>query len=393
MKILMVIPYFVPATSYGGPVKVSFDLSRQLVRRGHEVTVATTDVFDDTSRIRILDEVIDGVSVIRFRNLSNAVAKRLNGYTPVMFIPWLRRHLGEFDVVYCHDFFTLQNIAVSFFCRRRGVPFLVQPHGCLSPVRQKARFSTLKNGFISLFGHVLRNACRIIALTAEERASVLAIDPALASKTVVVPNGLDLGEFSSVPAIDLHARYEIAGDHKIVAFIGRLSYIKGIDIALEVLAAIKDTASFTFLVIGPDEGERERLKLLARELGIGERVVFAGMLDGAEKLRTIKSCDLFLFTSRDEGLPMSVLEVAALGVPQVISQECNVPELATYGAGYVHPVADIDGLAASVGKVLTDAGERRRLGENALKMVAEVFAIEKTVGTIDGLLAACERKR
>ena len=70
MKILQVIPYFVPAYSYGGPVKVCFDISKELVKRGHQVTVATTDTLDGDNRILKLEEEIDGINILRFKNFN-----------------------------------------------------------------------------------------------------------------------------------------------------------------------------------------------------------------------------------------------------------------------------------------------------------------------------------
>lgn len=389
----MVIPYFMPAISYGGPVTVSYDMARGLVAGGHKVTVATTDVFDERSRVRQTAEVLDGIRVLRFRNVSNALAKRCNGYLPLLFVPWFVRNCSRFDVVHCHDFFSLQAVVAGFVCRLRGVPFLLQPHGSLSAVRRAARFAWAKRLLVFLFGGILRSARNIIALTRAEKESIASLVPALAEKIVIVPNGLDPGAFADVEKTDLHAVYDIPLGRRIIGFIGRLAYIKGIDISLEVLALLKEKEDFAFLVIGPDEGELESLRALAAELGLAERVVFAGILGGGEKLRVMQSCDFFLFTSRDEGLPMALLEVAALGLPQVASRECNVPELAEYRAGFVHACDDVAGLARSVETLLRDRAVRRAMGQNARLMVEERFSTGRMVAGISQLYAATLRRR
>lgn len=147
MKILQVIPYFVPAYGYGGPLKACFDVSKELVKRGNEVTVVTTDTFDGKNRISKLEEEIDGIRIIRFKNISNSLAKNYNGYLPVGFFGWAKNNLKSFDVAYCHDFFTLQNIIVAYFCKKYSVPFIIQPHGTLSPVRQESKAYLLKKYF------------------------------------------------------------------------------------------------------------------------------------------------------------------------------------------------------------------------------------------------------
>jgi len=168
MKILEVIPYFIPAYSYGGPVKVCFDVSKELVRRNHSVTVVTTDTLDEKKRIKKLEEEADGIKIIRFRNVSNWMAKKLNGYLPLGFYLWTKSNIKKFDFVHCHDFFTLQNIIVSYFCKKYNVPFVIQPHGSLSSVRKNARFSFVKKIFLKIFFNVLKNSKNIIALTENE---------------------------------------------------------------------------------------------------------------------------------------------------------------------------------------------------------------------------------
>ncbi|UFS71049.1 glycosyltransferase family 4 protein [Geomonas sp. RF6] len=391
MKILVVIPYFMPATSYGGPVKVAYDLARSLARRGHRVTVATTDVFDDKARVAQRTETMEGISVVRFRNVSNRLAKRCNGYTPFLFIPWLWKHGGEFDAIYCHDFFTMQTIAVSIFSRLSKVPFIVQPHGCLSPVRREARFSAVKRLFTAIFGTILTGARHIVALTAEERNGIVLLKRDIAEKIAVVPNGLDLAEIQVPERIDLHRKYGLPSGSIVIGFIGRLAYIKGIDISLEVLASLKKTVNFSFLVMGPDEGVLDELKMETHRLGISDRVVFTGIVNGAEKMQAVASCDLCLFTSRDEGLPMTVLEVAALGVPQVLSAECNVPEVAEHGAGYVHPVSDIAALARCVAELAAAPEKRAEMGKRARAMVETLFSLDSQTARVEALLAGDPR--
>ena len=76
MKILQVTPYFAPAWAYGGPPRVMADYARGLVSLGHEVTVFTTDVLDESSRASPAVEDLDGAHVRRFRNISNDLAWR-----------------------------------------------------------------------------------------------------------------------------------------------------------------------------------------------------------------------------------------------------------------------------------------------------------------------------
>src|SRR4249919_699739 len=109
MKILFAVSYYEPAWAYGGPPRMVFDLARELVRRGHEVTVCTTDALDDGKRVAKLEEMSHGVRIVRFPNLSNRVAFHLKIFLPIGMRLWLDEHVREFDVVHLFDARTMLN--------------------------------------------------------------------------------------------------------------------------------------------------------------------------------------------------------------------------------------------------------------------------------------------
>jgi glycosyltransferase involved in cell wall biosynthesis len=328
MKILQVIPYFVPAYGYGGPVKNCYYLSKKLKEIGHEVTVATTDALDEKKRIKRLQENIDGIKTIRFKNLSNYLAKNYNGFFPIGFNEWVRNNIQNYDIVHCHDFFTYQNFIIAKNCNKYKIPFIIQPRGVLSQIRMQARFSFLKKKIISIFEKQVKDYATIVATSEVEKREIKTTFPKIKNKIPVIYNGVNLNEFENVSKFDIYDKYKIPKNNKVIAFIGRIQYIKGIDVSLEVLSLLKDKIDFKFLIIGPEEQhEKEKLIKRAKNLGLENKLIFTGILTGEEKLRTMKSCDIFLFTSRAEGTPITAIEVAALGIPQIISEGCPISEI------------------------------------------------------------------
>jgi len=101
----------------------------------------------------------------------------------------------------------------------------------------------------------------------------------------------------------------------------------------------------------------------ATELGIEDRVIFTGLVQGEEKVRLLHSADLFVLPSFSEGLPMSVLEALACGVPVVATRECNVGDLMSDGAGWECSAA-VDSLAEALGQALA-ATESERAGRGS----------------------------
>jgi glycosyltransferase involved in cell wall biosynthesis len=359
-----------------------------MVDKGHSVTVVTTDVLNERNRISEMEESIGGIRVIRFKNVSNWLAKKFNGYLPIGFYSWCKNNVQDFDIIHCHDFFTYQNIVTAHFCIEYGIPFIIQPHGTLSPIRQDAKFKYIKKIFLWSWSGVLNHSRDIIALTNNEKTEISAIDDSLGMKVSIIPNGIRVKEFKNINKIDLHEKFGIPRSNKVIGYIGRLQYMKGIDISLRILANLKNKLSFTYLIIGPDDGEKNRLKKQVCELGLQNHVIFVDTLSGQEKLEVMKSCNLFLFTSRNEGLPMTVLEIAALGIPQIISRECHVPELEYYAKGSVFDLHEEPAIAEKIIAILSDPKKSDDIQSGGLKMINGVFDMESIAKTLERVYLA-----
>jgi len=116
MKILQIIPYFYPAWSYGGPPRVAYKLSKELVKRGHEVTVYTSDTLNAKQRINIPPgkaSEIDGIKVCYFKNMINWLGARYHLFLTPTFVKAMRNNLKDFDVLHLHGARTTLHIPVD----------------------------------------------------------------------------------------------------------------------------------------------------------------------------------------------------------------------------------------------------------------------------------------
>ncbi len=129
MNRLHVIPYYAPAWAYGGSVRAATELTRALVRAGHRVTVLTTDTLSPHERAPVPRETLDGVEVVRARNLSNALRGRLNLSTPRGMAALARSLIVErrIDLVHCHELRTVENLRVAPVAEALDVPVVVSP--------------------------------------------------------------------------------------------------------------------------------------------------------------------------------------------------------------------------------------------------------------------------
>jgi glycosyltransferase involved in cell wall biosynthesis len=127
MRILHVISYFPPAYAFGGGPRVAYLLARELAKRGHEVTVYTTDAKDPYSRIwdekaPWVEREVDGIRVVYFKNLTMLTVRKLRLFITPALPVFAQKEMKSFDVVHLHDFRTLQNIVISRIAYKHGVP-------------------------------------------------------------------------------------------------------------------------------------------------------------------------------------------------------------------------------------------------------------------------------
>ena len=192
MKILMVIPYYAPAWDYGGPVRLCYSVSRELAKRGHNITVCTTDALSRNKRVSPLEELMEGVKVKRFRNLNTRLAHNFNLTCAPSMRTFLRAKLGTFDVLHMFEYRSIQNLYVYHYNKIYDVPYIVQPNGSLPNIMGK---KSMKQFYDRLWGNpLLQKASSCLALNTDEAGQFLKMG-IQKDKIDIIPNGIDLDEF------------------------------------------------------------------------------------------------------------------------------------------------------------------------------------------------------
>lgn len=363
MNILHVTPYYAPAYAFGGVPRAVEGMAVALARRGHEVTVLTTDALSQTERTTDTKTVRDGVRVVRAPNAFVWLRGRANLSTPVNMRAAGADLIQAANVIHCHEFRTVENWLITPLAAQHGKTLLLSSHGTLPHGTGRSALKTMWDRLIS--PPIARRFHAAIGLTDAECADVRALWRTFGADCpcYVVPNGVDMEAFASLPDAAAFRRQHHLGDAKVVLFMGRLHPRKGADVLARAVQQLNkdDGDDVRLLVAGPDEGLQPRLDAMARE---DERIVLAGYLTGEARLAAFVAADAFALPAVGEGLPMSVLEAMAAGLPVVVSPGCNLPEVAQYGAGQEVP-AEVGALAGALRAVLADdgtmAGAARRL--------------------------------
>ena len=171
-----------------------------------------------------------------------------------------------------------------------------------------------------------------------------------------------------------------------VIAIGRLSPEKGHAGLLEAFAAVsRDHEQLELVVVG-DGQEGERLRARARELGIPDRVRFAGRLGEREALEEIAQADILVLSSFMEGLPIVLMEAMAMGTAVIASRVAGIPELIDHGeSGLLFTPSKWDELAASIRRLKDDDTLRQALVRSGRETVAKEFNIERSAAQLQDL--------
>lgn len=397
MKVLQVISSFPPAYSYGGPLSVAYHVSKELVRRGHDVTVFTTDVYDAKSRLAFQQNPVfmDGIEVYHFRNLSNRLAHRNITIAPTMGVA-LRKNITNFDVVHVREYFSFQALQAHRYATKKNIPYVLQAHGSLprSVQRQNAKAALLsksqpKKVFDLLFGHsLLKDASKIIAsskIESDQFKTAFADFPL--EKVVHFPNYIDWNTYVDLPESGhFRKKYGIDNNAKVVLFLSRIHERKGADLLIEAFSMVKRDVEFPLklVVAGPDEGYLGTLRALAKKLEVENDVVFPGPLYEHEKLEAYVDADVFVLPSKDhyESFGNVVLEALACSTPVIVTNNCGVSEWIDKHAGYVIEY-DKQRLCDALYEVLCDDLLSKELGSYGRELIEREFTWEKGVSRLE----------
>jgi glycosyltransferase involved in cell wall biosynthesis len=198
-------------------------------------------------------------------------------------------------------------------------------------------------------------------------------------RVVTIHNGIDIESMCSGAENNgdnsIRKEFNIAPDGIVLTVIALLRPRKGIEIAINAIRSVmKYHNNVHLLIVGDDSISEEenygmRMRALASGMGIGAHVTFTGFRDDIPSI--LKDSDVFLLPSLfGEGLPMTVLEAMAMGVPVVASRVEGVPEVIDDGAtGFLFNPGDVDGLANVVIRVLDDPGLLKRVSKRGQRKV------------------------
>jgi glycosyltransferase involved in cell wall biosynthesis len=387
MKILQVTVFFKPSWEAGGVARVAYEISRNLIKEGHEVTVYTTDGFKfkiKSKKNRPVD--VDGINTYYFKNLFHYLIK-MNITTPY-YLPFVaRKKIKDFDIIHIHEHRTLLAIIVHYYAKKYNIPYVVQAHGSLPNTFGK---QMQKKIFDAIWGNnILKDASKLISVSTIEVDQYLQMNVP-AEKVIVIPNGIDLDSFSELPKKgSFRKKYNINEKH-IILFLGRLHEIKGIDFLIKSYAKlIKERTNVILVLAGPDDGYLEKAKSLVEELTLKEHVKFTGFINGAEKLAAYVDADVLVYPSIFEIFGLVPFEAIMCGTPVIVTDNCGCGELIKESkSGYLVRYGNIDDLKEKL-KLSIEGKDYNAFVDNGRDYVEKKLSWESIVFKIESLYEDC----
>jgi glycosyltransferase involved in cell wall biosynthesis len=369
MKNLHVIEFFTPPR--GGSVIVPYNISKQLAKNGHEVTILTTDFEYD----EFFANSLEHATVIPFHCKANL---SLFFYSPKM-KNWLKNNINNFDIIHLHNFRSYQNMMVGKYALLNKIPYIIQAHGSL-PYNGK---TILKKSFDRIYGlNLLQSASKCIALNETEKQQYieLGVDE---NKIEIIPNGINLSEYENLPNRGIfRKKYGIEEDEKIVLYLGRLHKSKGIDLLLKSFSKVKEKlGSVKLILVGPDDGYKKELKFLIKSLNIESQVILTGFISSEEKIQALVDADVFV-TPKFTGFPVTFVESCACGTPIITTDEGDKLDWIHERVGYIANY-DPNGFGNAIEKIINNNNLRIEFSKQCKKNVKEKFNWEKITKTIE----------
>lgn len=264
------------------------------------------------------------------------------------------------DVVHAHGY--KADVYTYFALRKTKTPFISTCHNWIDD-----NLSVVLYGKVDRF--ILRSYSGVIAVSDAVKERLLSAG-VHEKKIALIRNGIDLRPFTNaIPSLRIDKRLT-------VGWIGRLSNEKGPDIFLRAAQRVlAECPGARFILVG-DGPDLEMLKVLANELKIGESVTFAGRRQDMPAVYA--SLDVMVSSSRQEGLPMAILEGMASGLPFVATAVGDVPTLVQDGStGFLTQSEEVESIAAGITKLLQNLELRKQFGEAARERVREEFSAEQ----------------
>ena len=373
MHILQSVIRFAPAI--GGVEDYVRYLSLGLAKKGHELDVVTTDLahHQKLQRLQVSSYEIENIKIFRHRVLPVCFKK-------YMIAPGMLKSLcaTNADLIHGHSYMYSSADLALLSARIKKIPFVFTPY--LSGQNNPSVFGKV---YRKCLGDHLFNADCVIVISPYERDLVLSWGFKPKRIEQVCP-GVDISKFEQIAHDDIFLKYGIKHEHKVL-FVGRLDYMKGLDVLVKAAArVVKRARDVCFVVVGPDFGYKEKLLSMIRERDLEKNFSFLDAVSAKDLIQLYKQCTLFAFPSRYEAFGIVLAEAMAAEKAVVATNYSAIPNVVQdKKTGLLFEYENDFDFAEKITLLLKDESLRTNMGQAGYMRVKENFNWDKSVEKLE----------
>lgn len=373
MRILHLIPSYLPAIGSRGAIEAIHNLNKWLAKSGIDVVVYTTNL--DGNKILDIplnkEVILDGVKVY---------------YFPITFRFWqysflLHRALSKktknFDLVHITSVFLSASMLGAYYAKKFKKPYIISPHGSLMVEPLKSKSFKKKLYLFMIERRNLSAASAIHFATEKELDEYVKMNLPL-RKSLVIPHIFDSSAYDVKMQKNFYETLGISKNKKIILFLGRLNWIKGLDTLIPAFAEVARRQNDAVLILaGENDGYQKQVLKLINKYNLFEKVLFPGVIIGEDKISALRDSAAFVMPSYSENFCMAIMEAMYFALPVVITKNVGIaPSVERAGAGLVID-KDEKQLAEAILKILNNPDLAKKMGENGRHLTETEFSGEK----------------
>ena len=379
MKILFVSETYYPHLN--GVYYFVCRIAPLLQQKGHQVAVIAL-----SEDIHFAKKKIDNIDVYVMPSLPLVYYPKLRFPIPVLLQSRIRDLINEFkpDVIHIQDHFILSKAVVEVN-KKLKIPIVGTNHFMPENLTSLFKNDTIKkmveNFMWSRFSYVFN---KVLLVTTPTETGARLIRPKLNTSVVAISSGINMEEYNPLGNTGaLKEKYNLP-DKPVLLYVGRLDPEKRIEEILQAVAVALKKIDFYFVVVG--KGVRKSaLENLAKELGIGDRVIFTGFVPDKDLPYFYKFSQCFIIASRAELLSLVTLQAMASGLPVIAVNAGALGELVQDTInGYLFNPGDTGTIVKSLINIFTEESICQKMSQKSLEYSAQ-HDIHKTVDSFERL--------
>ncbi len=313
---------------------------------------------------------LETIAVINLTNLPIEGAERQFEYKKPFSVSLLPEPFSKPDLVVFHEIYKFDYVGIAKQLRNKGIPYVIIPHGSLTREAQRKKWLKKLTANVLFFNSFIEGAVAIQFLSDKEKEQ-----SPFGKMKFVGTNGVNM---------PVREKSGFSREGVKLLYIGSMFWrIKGLDLMLSAIgrdAGKLRKSSVTLDLFGPvNQDKKSAVQQLIETETISDFVFLNDAITGEEKIQKLLNCDIFIQTSRSEGMPMGLLEALSYGIPCLVTEGTNLGDLINeYDAGWVAKT-DAESISSKIQQAISERHLWKDKSKNARRLIEDNFSWENVV--------------